>query len=314
LTNNPISRFVILQITETETSLIDRYCVHAFPAISLICDRFGSPRSGEKPLAELHRDALTYFAAAFTPVDGYTLRRTLGKHLDLLVNAIIDDAAFLVIPRHLLGSNASTSLEFCGLLLDYLVSHVHQLNINISDDIVFYNEEEDPALGKVKSVEDILFEREQRPMQGPDYLERRSTTLLQLFERVLKSLSTYSENESVLRKHLRFLVSTCLKLTMEKPGDEPDNYFMLLWYLFRSISAGKFEESYKELLPLIPTVLNGLYRTISICKSSALRSTAIELCLTIPARLSSLLPHMNLLIRVIIPALDSDVGELINLG
>jgi transformation/transcription domain-associated protein len=265
-------------------------------------------------LTELHRDALTYFAAAFTSMDGYNLRRTLGKQLDLLVDAIVNDAAFLVIPRHLLGSNATTSLEFCSILLDYLVAHMDQLSSTMSDDVVFYDEEEDPTLGKGRPVEGILFAREQRPLQGPDFLERRSTTLLQLFERILKSLSTYSDNESVIRKHLRFLVSSCLKLTMEKPGDEPDNYCMLLRYLFRSISAGKFEESYKELLPLIPTVLNGLYRIICAGKSSALRCTAIELCLTIPARLSSLLPHMNLLIRVIIPALDSDVGELINLG
>jgi hypothetical protein len=88
---------------------------------------------------------------------------------------------------------------------------------------------------------------------------------------------------------------------------------MLLRYVFRSISAGKFEESYKELLPLLPTVLNGLYRA-SISDSPVLRNTAIELCLTIPARLSSLLPHLNLLLRVIVPALDSDSGDLINLG
>ena len=70
---------------------------------------------------------------------------------------------------------------------------------------------------------------------------------------------------------------------------------MLLRYIFRSISAGTFEV---ELLPLIPTVLNGLYRIICSCEDSVLRNTAIELCLTIPARLSSLLPHMNLLLRI----------------
>lgn len=282
--------------------------------MSLICDRFGSPRPGEKSLTELHRDALTYFAAAFTTMDGFNLRRTLGKRLDVLVDAIIEDPAVLVIPRHLLGSNETTSLEFCGILLDYLAERMHHLSVDMSDDVVFFNEEQDPVQGQSKPVEFILFAREQRPRRSPDFLEKRSTTMLQLFERVLKSLSSYPDNEVVIRKHLSFLVCTCLKLTMEKAGDEPDKYCMLLRYLFRSISAGKFEESYKELLPLIPAVLNGLYRIICSNGALSLRSTAIELCLTIPARLSSLLPHMNLLIRVIIPALDSDVGELINLG
>jgi transformation/transcription domain-associated protein len=40
----------------------------------------------------------------------------------------------------------------------------------------------------------------------------------------------------------------------------------------------------------------------------------IELVLTIPARLSSLLPHMNLLLRVIVLALKSNSDDLVNLG
>lgn len=244
--------------------------------MSLMCDKFGSHRSGEKPMAELHRDALTYFAAAFTAMDGYNLRRTLGKRLDELVDAIINDASVLVIPRHLLGSNATTSLEFCGILLDHLVGRMHQLSTDTSDDMVFFDEEGDQVYSQGKNVDSILFIREQRPMQSAGFLEKRSATLLQLFERILKSLSSYPDNEVVIRKHLRFLVGTCLKLTMEKSGDEPDKYCMLLRYLFRLISAGKFEESYKELLPLIPAVLNGLYRIICSNEASALRNTAIE--------------------------------------
>jgi transformation/transcription domain-associated protein len=101
---------------------------------------------------------------------------------------------------------------------------------------------------------------------------------------------------------------------MENTSSWPDSNCMLLRYVFRSISAGKFEESYKELLPLIPAVLNGLYRVLCASADTLIAHTAIELCLTIPARLSSLLPHLNLPLRVIIPALDSDSGDLVNLG
>ena len=145
-------------------------------------------------------------------------------------------------------------------------------------------------------------------------LLRKSTALLHLFERVLKSLAAHPDNEAAVRKHLRRIVVVCLRSSMENTDSWPDAYCMLLRYVFRSISAGKFEESYRELLPLIPAVLNGLYKVITACVDPVIRHTAIELCLTIPARLSSLLPHMNLLLRAIIPALDSGSGDLVNLG
>lgn len=44
-----------------------------------------------------------------------------------------------------------------------------------------------------------------------------------------------------------------------------------------------------------------------------LRSTIVELCLTIPARLSSLLPHLPLLMRLMVHALRA-YGDLVNLG
>jgi transformation/transcription domain-associated protein len=101
---------------------------------------------------------------------------------------------------------------------------------------------------------------------------------------------------------------------MESPQGWPDNYSTLLRYTFRAISAGKFGESYKELLPLLPTILNGLNRILRETDDIGMRHVIIELCLTVPARLSSLLPHMSLLLRMIVDALNSNVGELVNLG
>ena len=122
------------------------------------------------------------------------------------------------------------------------------------------------------------------------------------------------ENERALRPHLKKIVSTCLRCSLEKVDVKADNYCMLLRYVFRSISAGKFEDSYRELLPLIPAVLNGLFRVLSSTDDTTLRHTLIELVLTIPARLSSLLPHMNLLLLVIVLALKSNSDDLVNLG
>lgn len=310
-----------LKLTNTEVDIVDSYILAAFPAMKFLKEKGtvagqlpGRPTS-EKSLTEQHRDSLTYFAAAFTTLDGYNLRRTLGKRLDLLVDAIVDDPMMMVVPRHLLGSNPSTSFEFCNLLLNYLMERMDLLAFPRQKGMVFV---EHPS-GNDSCGREFVMKELQRSSQFPSESEerqkQRSTTLLQLFERVLKSLSSFAENEAgVVRRRLRKIVVVCLRSSMENTGSWPDNYCMLLRYLFRSISAGKFEESYKELLPLIPTVLNGLYRVISASEDLVLRHTAIELCLTIPARLSSLLPHMNLLLRVIIPALDSRSGDLVNLG
>jgi transformation/transcription domain-associated protein len=310
-----------LRLTNTEVAIVDKYIVAAFPAMKFLKEKGtlagqlpGRP-AGEKSLIEQHRDSLTYFAAAFTTLDGYNLRRTIGKRLDLLVDAIVDDPMMMVVPRHLLGSNPSTSFEFCNLLLNYLMERMDLLAFPRPKAVVYV---ELPSGHDVCGRELVMQEVQrssQFPVESEERQKQRSTTLLQLFERVLKSLSSFAENEAgVVRRRLRKIVVVCLRSSLENTVSWPDNYCMLLRYLFRSISAGKFEESYKELLPLIPTVLNGLYRVICASEDLVLRQTAIELCLTIPARLSSLLPHMNLLLRVIIPALDSRSGDLVNLG
>lgn len=310
----------MLKLTTTEVAIVDKYILAAFPALKYLKEKgsTGQPAgwsTGEKSLTEQHRDSLTYFAAAFTTLDGYNLRRTLGKRIDLLVDAIVDDPMLMIVPRHLLSSNPSTSFEFCNLLLNYLIDRMDLLAFPRPKGVVFVEQLPGGNVCGRELVEQGVKLSAQFPLESEERQKQRSATLLQLFERVLKSLSAFPENEAgVVRRKLRKIVVVCLRSSMENTYSWPDNYCMLLRYLFRSISAGKFEESYKELLPLIPTVLNGLYRVICASEDDVLRHTAIELCLTIPARLSSLLPHMNLLLRVIIPALESSTGDLVNLG
>jgi hypothetical protein len=52
-------------------------------------------------------------------------------------------------------------------------------------------------------------------------------------------------------------------------------------------------------------------RVICASEDLVLRQTSVELCLTIPARLSSLLPHMNLLAPQSHSRLDSRSGGLV---
>jgi transformation/transcription domain-associated protein len=317
----------MLKMTHLEHALIDQYIVLALPCMKLLRSKStwvtpGSQAhnkrlpndSASTGTPDQYRDALTYFAAAFTTLDGYELRRTLGRRLELVVDAIVEDPTVMIVPRHLLQANEATSFAFSSVLLGYLVERMDKLSSSVNKDVVFVPPPTENEFNEVERLKSFSAALAKAPTESADLQKQRSTIYLQLFERILKSLSTYPENESALRPHLRRIVSTCLLCSMGTSGFHPDNYCMLLRYVFRSISAGKFEESYRELLPLIPTVLNGLYRVLRATDDSVHHYTIIELLLTIPARLSSLLPHMNLLLRVIVRALQASSGDLVNLG
>lgn len=344
-------------LTQYEIEIVHRYIAIIFPATNILKENISEPASNDTTRdggirtssqqssnapesshqQQQYRDALTYFAASFAQLDGTSLRKTLGQRLDCLVDAIVQDSIVMIIPRHLLACSSSTSFHMSSILLDHLVNErIEELSVR------GYSDVQKDANGESKIVflpplddndESLsLLDLIQRAFAGPkESLERltaKSNTILQLFERVLKSLAAFPENEFVVRKYLRRMVAKCFRSAMEHVDEWPDANCLLLRYIFRSISAGKFEESYRELLPLIPAVLNGLYRVLTSLSSSSsqgeggydsssssvIAHTAIELCLTIPARLSSLLPHLNLLLRVIVPALDSDSGDLVNLG
>jgi transformation/transcription domain-associated protein len=309
------------KITQMEQALIDEYVVLAFPCMKILqressddADNREKP-SGERSSAEQYRDTLTYFAAAFTTFDGYDLRRILGRRLEVFVDAVRDDPTTIIVPRHLLSANSTTSFEFCTMMLNFLVDRMDHLVLSKEDDIQFVTlNDEDTNASSGSNPLCIFQQLSEGDSSEKGEMKQTSAAYLQLFERILKSLSSYPDNERALRPHLKRIVSTCLRSSFEKTDFRTDNYCMLLRYVFRSISAGKFEESYRELLPLIPAVLNGLFRVLSSTDDVPLRHTLIELVLTIPARLSSLLPHMNLLLRVIVLALVSCSDDLVNLG
>lgn len=306
----------VSKITHTERAMIHKYIHLAFPSISVL--KVGSPHDKKAASLDQYRDTLSYFASTFSTLDGADLRKVWGQRLGLIVDAISDDPTAIIMPRHLLNANPSTSFEFSSMMLHYLVPKMDNLAVAIEENVEFLSvsaENETSSDGRLKDLNDE-FARKKERIREKDAAKIAATAAahLQLFERILRSLSSYPENERALRPHLKQIVSTCVRSATEKSDFRTDNYCMLLRYAFRSISAGKFEESYRELLPLIPTVLNGFFRIVSNTDDVVIRHNLMELILTIPARLSSLLPHMNLLLRVIVMALQSQTEELANLG
>lgn len=131
----------------------------------------------------------------------------------------------------------------------------------------------------------------------------RSNLYLRLFKLVFGSVSLFpSENEHMLRPHLHNIVVRSMELAMT--AKEPYNYFLLLRALFRSIGGGSHDLLYQEFLPLLPNLLEGLNRLQSGFHKQHMKDLFVELCLTVPVRLSSLLPYLPMLMDPLVSALN----------
>ncbi|KAF2718982.1 hypothetical protein K431DRAFT_252186 [Polychaeton citri CBS 116435] len=140
----------------------------------------------------------------------------------------------------------------------------------------------------------------------------KSSILLRLFKLSFMAVTLFSSsNEQVLLPHVTCLITKSIELSVV--AEEPTNYFMLLRSLFRSIGGGRFEHLYKEILPLLEMLLEVLNNLLASAQKPEQRDLFVELSLTVPARLSHLLPHLNYLMRPLVVALRAG-SELIAQG
>ena len=170
-------------------------------------------------------------------------------------------------------ASEATSPSFCGMLLQFLMAHI-----------------EDVGTADVK----------------------KSQILLRLFKLSFMAVTLFStQNESVLLPHVGQIVLKSISLSTT--AEEPMNYFLLLRSLFRSIGGGRFEHLYKEILPLLEVLLEVLNTLLTSARKTVERDLYVELCLTVPARLSNLLPHLNYLMKPLVVALRAG-PELVTQG
>lgn len=166
-----------------------------------------------------------------------------------------------------------TSANFMGILIAFLKSKLDQL-------------------GKVELV--------------------KSNILIRLFKLCFMSVNLFpTANESVMLPHLNYLILESLKHATR--AEEPIVYSYLVRILFRSISGGRFESLYKEIMPILPVLLESLNKMIVNSRRPYERDIYVELCLTVPVRLSVLVPHLNYLTRPLVYALNGS-QELVSQG
>ncbi|KAF4120545.1 transformation/transcription domain-associated protein [Geosmithia morbida] len=170
-------------------------------------------------------------------------------------------------------ASEATSPSFCGMLLQFLMERIDQVG---SADV------------------------------------KKASILLRLFKLAFMAVTLFAgQNEQVLLPHVVNIVTKSIELSTK--AEEPMNYFLLLRSLFRSIGGGKFEQLYKQILPLLEMLLDVLNNLLMAARKPSERDLYVELCLTVPARLSHLLPHLSFLMRPLVVALRAGT-ELVGQG
>lgn len=141
---------------------------------------------------------------------------------------------------------------------------------------------------------------------------KKTNVLMRLFRQCFTALNMFpAVNEQVMLPHLTEIIVEALKLT--STAKEPFVYFYLLRALFRSIGGGRFESLYQAVLPLLPVVLETLNKRLETTRIPQERDIYVELCLTVPVRLSLLVPHLSYLMRPLVVALNGS-PELVSQG
>lgn len=253
----------------------------------------------DNTLAE-EKQMLDHFAGAFTVLEAADFRDLFISNMQLLYECILQDHAILTIPQHFLA-NSNVSCWFAEILLKFLITQMDDLSVQAEGDLP-----DTDRAAKVMSIERLQFEKMREVVKV-----HRASIVLRLFKIVFGSVTLFKSNESALFPYLRTIIESCLKeATFTK---HPDNYLLLLRALFRSISGGKYENFYKEVFPLLPGVLSALMRLQKHIGKLSMQEVLLELCLTIPARLSSLLQYLPSLMKSVVRAILSR-GELAYLG
>ncbi|RWW64341.1 hypothetical protein BHE74_00028432 [Ensete ventricosum] len=136
--------------------------------------------------------------------------------------------------------------------------------------------------------------------------------VLQLFRFLfMAAAKAPADSERILQPHIPVIMDVCMKNATEV--EKPLGYMHLLRYMFRSMNGAKFDTLLRDLIPSLQPCLNMLLSMLEGPSGEEMRDLILELCLTLPARLSSLLPHIPRLMKPLVLALKGS-DDLVSLG
>ncbi|KAJ1892504.1 transcription-associated protein 1, partial [Kickxella alabastrina] len=219
------------------------------------------------------KEQIEHFANLFINLDPAVFHELFTSQFDYAFQAMIDHCAAISSVQVFVASDPN-SPAFISIMLRYLCDRLDLLG---SDD------------------------------------EALTSTMLHLFKIAFLALALYPEaNEPVLQPYVQTIINSAL--TISKAAKRPKNYFLLLRALFRSIGGGRYETLYKEVFPVLQNLLETLNSALGFTKlASSMQELFVEICLTVPVRLSVLLPYLSLLMKPLVFALESG-PELVSQG
>jgi transformation/transcription domain-associated protein len=142
--------------------------------------------------------------------------------------------------------------------------------------------------------------------------KHRAHLTLRLFKMSFLAINSYiDKNEAVLVPHLQKLIMG--SFTHAAKAADPTTYYHILRALFRSIGGGRFEALYKEVLPILQEMLDTLAYLLKHATEESQKDLFTELTLTVPVRLTNLLPHLQYLMAPLVHALKGG-HELVSQG
>lgn len=210
------------------------------------------------------KDALECLACVFTSLDHAIFRELFEKYMDFLIERIYNRN----YPLQLMVNTFLVRNEvpfFASTMLSFLMSRMKLLEIN----------------------------------------NDKTSLYVKLFKIIFSAIGANNSSlhhDKMLTTYLPEILkqSTVMALTAR----EPLNYFLLLRALFRSIGAGSQDILYGTFLQLLPNLLQFLNKLTSCQHRLPMRELFVELCLTVPVRLSSLLPYLPLLMDPLVCAMN----------
>uniref|UniRef100_A0A6N2M667 FAT domain-containing protein n=1 Tax=Salix viminalis TaxID=40686 RepID=A0A6N2M667_SALVM len=136
--------------------------------------------------------------------------------------------------------------------------------------------------------------------------------VLHLFQLIFGAVAKApADFEHILQPHALVIMEVCMKNATEI--EKSLGYMQLLRTMFKALAGCKFELLLRDLVPMLQPFLNMLLTMLEGPTGEDIRDLLLELCLTLPARLSSLLPHLPRLVRPLVFCLKGSDG-LVSLG
>ncbi|KAL3681984.1 hypothetical protein R1sor_000006 [Riccia sorocarpa] len=219
------------------------------------------------------KDMFTHYSSVFAVMEHRNLMDMFSLCMPHLFECMLGNQQLLQIFSTLLQTQKVTR-HFADVLVNYLINHKLEVL-------------KQPDLPAAKLV-------------------------LQLFRYLFVAVVKFpGECERVLQPHVLTLMECCMKNATEV--EKPLGYMQLLRIMFRALSGGKFELLFREFISTLQCCLTMLLGMLEGPTGLDMKDLVVELCLTMPARLSSLLPHLPRLMKPLVLALNGS-DELVGLG